>query len=252
MKPYSLAYAWFLEQIGQDTTGTPVDVQPDNGEPVGHVQKYLWCIDAGHDEAQDGKRSRLLPQPVTIYDKTYPEYREYIGNRDVAERLIELLAANGVAYMRTLPAGTRIGNGLTERVRNANNYPSLLPKRGVSIHSNAGPDNAWRTDFRGVEAWHYSTSVTGKAMAGVFLKYVHAAADKYARANGYRPIVNRGTKFKTAGEFAVLRNTDFTMIMIETLFFTNPEEVKLLSDPDFRQVIAEALFDAIWAIETSL
>lgn len=261
--PLTTAYKFFLRGIGQrvpqdggDTDGgAATGVNGGSDEPVvadpDHEQRYLWCIDAGHDEAQDGKRSPRLSQPITIYGKTYHEYREYIGNRDIAERLIELLSANGVAYMRTLPPGTKIGSGLKQRVNNANNTPSLLPKRGVSIHSNAGPGIGFNASVRGVETWHYSKSQQGRDMVAVFQLRIWKAADAFARANGYRPILNRGIKHRTVSEFYVLKKTNYPNVLTETLFFTNPEEVKMLSDPAFRQAIAEAHFDAIMDIETT-
>ena len=262
--PFTPIYKKFLSDTGQSvpqdgsyvgngpvivTPNDEGDNEPRNPEPD-HRQRYLWCIDAGHGEYSRGKRSPVLDSPVFIITEQYT-LREWEFNRDVAERLIELLVAAGIAFMRTMPQDGRHGNALAERVRSANQYITDLPKRGVSIHSNAVGNGGWVPEVDGVETWHYSRSNIGKKVASVFNRRIHAAAERFSFSRGLGTLPNRGLKYKTTGEFYVLKNTGYPNVLTETLFMTSPNGVKMLADPEFRQEIAEAHFDAIIEIETA-
>jgi len=266
MGPYTTLYQLFLNAIfgtpPEDASGvkggvvTKVAGGDDVSEPEppgpGHKQRYLWFIDAGHDEAQAGKRSPELPYPVKIYGRTFYTLREYIVNRDIAERLIEMLDASGIAYMRTLPEGTKIGNGLSQRIANVNSYKTDLPKRGVSIHSNALSTNhpsGWQSVLKGIETWHYSKSRTGADLAIVFQSHLMRTANEYAKKNGLERRKDRGVKFKTSGEFRILRETTPPFALTENLAFNNWEEAGWLQDEAYRQASANAHFDAIVEIE---
>ncbi|MDP3013690.1 MAG: N-acetylmuramoyl-L-alanine amidase, partial [Candidatus Subteraquimicrobiales bacterium] len=45
--------------------------------------------------------------------------------------------------------------------------------------------------------------------------------------------------------FAVLRGTKMTAVLVEPLFITNPEEEKMLQDEACRQRVAVAIFDGV-------
>jgi N-acetylmuramoyl-L-alanine amidase len=57
--------------------------------------------------------------------------------------------------------------------------------------------------------------------------------------------VNRGAK---EANFAVLRLTDMTAILIETEFLTNPKQLQFLADPENQKSMATAIADGIEAI----
>lgn len=227
----------------------PPDKEPRAPEP-GHRPRYCWLIDAGHGPLTPGKRSPWMKTPVRGLP-TVGQLIEYERNRDVAERLIELLAAAGVVYRRALPHG-QYGNALAKRVRAMNDHATNLPQRGVSLHANAGPagHSGWQR-AGGVETWHHHPSPRGKIMAEVFQRHILAAAGRYALSVDIPPPANRGVRSRPDRQFYVLRRTHFPMVLTEDVFMNHRVEVLLLADPDYRQAIAEAHFDAIMEIETA-
>lgn len=223
----------------------PAPVPVPDPEPTIHKQRYLWFLDAGHGKLSLGKRSPLLGSSVTIIDKQDRLF-EWQFNMDIRLRIEEQLESLGVAYAATMPDHGNYGNELKRRASVANNHPSALPKLGVSIHGNAGPARSVNhyTDDRanGVETWHYSKSVRGKKMAGIFQQFLLNELREYR-------VTNRGLRHKLKGEFYILKATKMPFILTENLFFNNRKDLALMLREEVRQAIADAHVSAILHIE---
>ena len=216
------------------------DKDPDPEGPVVVVppaprQRYTWILDNGHGKLTAGKRS-------PIFDDGETQFFEYEFNRDVVERIKVLLDAAGVRYHDLVPDYLSVGNILQERVARANALPSTLPKRYLSVHSNAAPAPAGRwaaASISGIETWHYHTSATGKKLAGIFQRHL-------VDTMGWK---NRHLKSRPDRQFYVLRKTSMPAVLTENGFYNNKEQAKQLMRPEVRQQIAQAHVDAILEIE---
>jgi N-acetylmuramoyl-L-alanine amidase len=93
----------------------------------------------------------------------------------------------------------------------------------IDIHINAFTDPS----SRGTETFHYDGSSNGSMLA----QYIHCELVGIGLAN-------RGTK---TANYYVLKHTDMPAVLTEVAFISNPEEEALLSDPSFRQQVADAI-----------
>ena len=225
---------------GETNPPTPTDKDPKPEGPVvvvptGPKQRYTWILDNGHGKLTAGKRS-------PIFDNGETQFFEYEFNRDVVERIMVLLDAAGVRYHDLVPDYMSVGNILQERVARANALQSTLPKRYLSVHSNAAPAPAGRwaaASISGIETWHYHTSATGKKLAGIFQKHL-------VDTLGWK---NRHLKSRPDRQFYVLRKTSMPAVLTENGFYNNKAQAEQLMLSSVRQQIAQAHVDAILEIE---
>ena len=106
----------------------------------------------------------------------------------------------------------------------------------VSIHCNAATGTA-----RGIETFYCEGSAEGKKFASVIQKNLMSIIGAIDSS-----IPDRGVKPDTASavkRIGVLRGTDCTAILIETVFIDNPQDAKLLRDneDDFAKAIAKGI-----------
>ena len=263
----------YLSQYYQDGADLPQTAVSDwitepvdrRDLPADHSPVYCWCIDAGHGPLTAGKRSPLLPKSFTMDGQVYDRLMEYAYNRDIADRVCEMLSALGLAYMRTMPADGIYGNALYERVSNANKHVTPYPKRFVSLHGNAaaarGMEYYCDDTARGVDTFYAKGSVPGYRMAYKMQTHRVNALREAVRGvyvdatygGFYKPslipadVKDRGVK---AANFYVLRRTTMPAVLLETFFFNNRLDVQLMQMEEIRQATAEAIIDAIIEIET--
>lgn len=177
----------------------------------------IVCLDAGHGKDTAGKRS---PDGTLL---------EYEFNRDVANRIEEILARHDVDVL------TCYGDNdtpLNERCAMANLFKADY---FVSIHANAhdtsvqDEEGTMHLTFNSASGWEiYVISKGGKAEQ--LAKKIH----KHSQELGLK---DRGIK---VGNFQVLRDTDMPAVLIEHGFYTNQEECEKLKSDSFRQRCAEA------------
>lgn len=216
-----------VEEVEIEIEAAPVEVaEVKPGQP----QKYLWCLDNGHGELQEGKRA-----PAKVDGKLFEEWE---FNRDIVRRIIESLKRNGIAYYNVVPE-TQVGSFLKGRVDRANEKASDLPKIYVSIHANAAGLDApgqFRNGITGLETFHFPGSQSGKRLATVFQRYM---VDEL----GWR---DRGVK---EYPFYVLKHTSMPSVLTENGFYTDEEQTRKLLSDEWRQKIANAHIRAIMEIE---
>ena len=118
---------------------------------------------------------------------------------------------------------------LGARARFANQHGAEL---FVSIHANA----AAGAQAEGMEVFHFPGSNSGAKFAKPVLK---------AMLNAFPGHKERGVK---EANFAVLRLTRMTAILVECEFLTNPKQLRFLAKQANRQGLAQAIAAAIDAV----
>ncbi|NLY76723.1 MAG: N-acetylmuramoyl-L-alanine amidase [Tissierellia bacterium] len=121
-------------------------------------------------------------------------------------------------YRRDLDARKNIING---------NDPVAF----VSIHCNSSTS----TVAKGIKIYHYPDSIEGEKLA----KCISEEVDEII----YREYLNEDNLRSEvlSEDFYILREPDYTGVLIEVGFLTNPEEKKLLVDEEYQQIIARAI-----------
>lgn len=171
----------------------------------------LICIDPGHS-------GPVEPGAVG------GGFTEAELNLAIAQATGYCLEAAGFDVIYTREADIE-DDGLAFRAEIANDQAADL---FVSIHCNAaGSDAAY-----GVEAYHYPGSADGGRLA--------AAIQTELAALGYTR--DRGVK---EANFAVLRLTDMTAVLVECGFITSAHDRSVLTDPAGQQQIAKAIVSGI-------
>ncbi len=197
-----------------------------------HTQRYLWCLDNGHGELQEGKRA-----PAPVDGKLFEEWE---FNRDIVRRIMEGLDRQGVAYFNVVPE-TQVGSFLPERIARANAKAasSSLQAVYVSIHANAAQLPApgqFANGIGGIETFCFPNSQSGKRLATAFQRRLIAEV-------GWR---DRGVK---EHPFYVLKHTSMPSVLTENGFYTDEEQTRMLLSNEYRQKIAVAHLKAIMEIE---
>ncbi|HIK33539.1 MAG TPA: N-acetylmuramoyl-L-alanine amidase [Oscillatoriales cyanobacterium M4454_W2019_049] len=136
----------------------------------------------------------------------------------IADRVAELLEANGVSAVLTRTEDIEVD--LPPRVDLANRLDANL---FVSIHANA--IDMSRPDVNGIETYYFNE---GKNLADI----IHASL---IDATGGP---DRGVR---TARFYVLRNTDMPAVLIEVGFVTGDYDAARLRDPDYRDLLAQAI-----------
>ena len=172
-------------------------------------------IDAGHGPDTPGKRSP---------DETL---REFQFNNEVANNVKHMLSQYKDVEILFSHAQTK-DVSLSDRCTFANNNKADL---FVSIHA-----NAYGTDWNNAQGIETYTYISKPDKALELAAYVQTAL---IRATG-RP--NRGIK---QADFAVLRETNMTAILVECGFMTNKEECNLLKSADYRALVATGIVKGI-------
>jgi len=102
----------------------------------------------------------------------------------------------------------------------------------ISIHTNGAETPA----AEGMEVYHYPGSATGANAANHVLESMIAAFPEHR---------NRGVK---EANFAVLRLTDMSAILVESEFITNPTQLRFLADQENQRNLAVGIANGIDAI----
>jgi N-acetylmuramoyl-L-alanine amidase len=140
----------------------------------------------------------------------------------LAARLAQLLEVEGAHTMLT--RGPNDGPGESRRAQLANEYEAHV---FVSVHLNAHSSEG----AQGAATYFFESggiaSEPGEHLAGLLLGALVALGRVDCRAHG------KG--------YPVLRETRMPAVVVEPCFITNPEEAKLLQDPDTLDEMAEAL-----------
>lgn len=191
--------------------------------------KFLWLLDNGHGKQTPGKRSPRLPDGKIFF--------EWHFNRVIVNGIAERLRELGISHTVLVPESD-CGDILEERVKRANLYAKARNCILVSVHSNAGPGEGW-SKATGIETWHYSKSERSAEIAKAFQKHLVK----------FTGLPSRGVKFKSPGEFYVLRRSSMPAVLTENGFFNNLNECQFLLSPEGQKKVIDAHVEAILEIE---
>lgn len=101
----------------------------------------------------------------------------------------------------------------------------------VSIHMNYFA----QTQYSGLQVWYSKNDTRSKALANLIQSNVKATL---------QPSNKRVTKEATSSIF-LLHNATFPAVLIECGFLSNPDEARTLGDAEYRQELANVIFQSI-------
>lgn len=196
--------------ISVDPSPLPPRPQPTTPPPPINNSQVVVVLDPGHGGRDPGAVGRGGLQEKTVV-------------LPVSLRVAEILRAQGIQVIMTRSDDRTLD--LEPRVTIANQANATI---FVSIHANA--ISLSRPEVNGIETYYFSES--GRRLAEI----IH---DSILPASGMR---DRGVK---QARFYVLRNTNMPATLLEIGFVTGSEDAPRLSDPAWRERMAQAIADGI-------
>jgi len=142
-------------------------------------------------------------------------------NLDIALRIRTILQNNYQNAEVNMSRETDVARTLAQRTNEANTWGADY---FLSIHCNAFNGSA-----RGYEDFIHS-SLSGNSQTAVYQNIMH---EEITKVNG---LSNRGKK---QANFHVLRETRMPALLTENGFIDNPSDAALMSDPSWRQQVAQ-------------
>lgn len=121
---------------------------------------------------------------------------------------------------------------LGDRSKLANN---VRPDFFLSLQQNDYPSSS----ASGTEIYHYRNDTQGEKLAALILEELSTSLN----------IKNRGAR---TAEFYLLREVRVSSLLIQLLYLSNPDDVALLTNADFRKQVAAALHRAIRAYYSAM
>ena len=161
-------------------------------------------------------------------------------NLDISMRLASLLREAGVNVVMTRETdillydtnsdykGQKKAQDVRKRLEIAKNQENPLL---VSIHMNYFP----QTQYSGLQVWYSTNDARSRILANLI---------QSNNKNALQPNNKRGIKEATSSIF-LLHNATFPAVLIECGFLSNTEEAHTLTDAEYRQKLAEVIFNSI-------
>lgn len=183
-------------------------------------------IDNGHGAETPGKRSpdgRL---------------RECVYTREIADRVVNRLQAEGVDTIRIVPEEADIP--LTERVARANKYYAESGRQAIliSIHCNAAGDgSAWM----GARGWSVFVDTTASDSS----KRLATAMADAAKTKGVTVREETGDRSYWMASLYICKHTNCPAVLVENFFQDNKEDVDFLLSEEGRQCVTGITVEGI-------
>lgn len=191
-----------------------------------YKDEKVIVIDPGHGgiDGGTGKREDILEKDINLdislklKRQLLVEGMDVVMTREKDESLEHLSQLNSSRYRKDLDARKTI----------INNNEALV---FVSIHVNSSK----KATARGVKIYYFPESMEGKKLA----EYVSQSIDIHLYENFLK---EEGLKSEILSEdYYILRETEYTGILIEVGFITNLEEKRLLEDEEYKEKLAYAI-----------
>lgn len=212
-----MAMQFFISGVG---TGKNNDLAKNVSAPAdGNTQKKIVVIDAGHGGFDPGKVGTAGTLEKDI-------------NLAIASEVKELLELNGITVVMTREGDKGLYADSDSNKKNADMKARVQllydadPIVAVSIHQNSFTDPA----SRGAQLFYYKGSVEGKLGAEILQKVL-----KQELADGNHRLPKDNTSYY------LLKKSPCPLVIAECGFLSNPEEEKLLQDPDYQRKLAWAI-----------
>lgn len=194
-----------------------------NGEEITIV------VDAGHGGIDPGK--------IGINNALEKDI-----NLAVALKLERNLRENGinVVMTRTDDNGLYNETDSNKKVRDMKNRLAIIeeakPVLAVSIHQNSYPDSS----VSGVQVFYYKDSVKSKEAADIMqaqlIRTLKPKKERLAKDNG---------------SYYLLKKTSVPIVIVECAFMSNPIEAQLLTQNDYQEKVAWAIYMGIMQVINS-
>lgn len=190
---------------------------------------YTILIDAGHGGMHEGKYM-TDPKWGKFY-KHSEDFTAYEGvtNRAIANLLMAKLKAAGIPYVQI--HHDYLDTPLSGLVVNANAIKGDTIY--LSIHSNAGKG-------KGFEVYTSRGETKSDKFAEVICNQLQKDFPEYP----FRKDTRDGDSDKEE-DFYVLKHTNCPAVLVELLFFDEPEQAKFLNSIQGQERLAETLFKAV-------
>jgi N-acetylmuramoyl-L-alanine amidase len=150
---------------------------------------------------------------------------------EISQMLGDILLQNGFNVIFTRKGDTNLS--LPERAQVANIAQADIL---VSVHTNAFPN----PDRSGIKTFYHNPLGTGSndqiGARRTLASLIHA--EKLG-------LLQRADMGVREANFSVLRNTQVPAVLAEIAFISNPEEERLLADPAFQRLAAQAIANGI-------
>lgn len=183
-------------------------------------------IDNGHGVETPGKRSpdgRL---------------RECVYTREIADRVVNRLQAEGVDTIRIVPEEADIP--LEERVARANKYYAESGRQAIliSIHCNAaGNGSAWM----GARGWSVFVDTTASANS----KRLATAMADVAQKKGVTVRKETGDRNYWISSLYICKHTNCPAALVENFFQDNKKDVDFLLSEEGKQCVTDITVEGI-------
>lgn len=187
-------------------------------------------IDPGH--------GGIDPGTCSIYKK---ELYEKDINLDIALRVKAFLEHSNVPILMTRESDTEVYQTTKyDSVEELRERPRIANKNGatlfVSIHVNAYDTNlSGGEHHNGTEIYH-ADKTHGVYTSKKFAEMMGKAIDQKTQTK-YNGVITKN--------FSVLRLSNMPALLVETAYLTNKEDHKRLESDEFRNAIAEGIYDGI-------
>jgi N-acetylmuramoyl-L-alanine amidase len=184
-------------------------------------------LDNGHGNDTPGKRSPIWEDGSQLF--------EFEFNRAIVKRLMLLLDRDDIPHVNIVPELKDIS--LQERCKRANEiYKTNKECIYLSIHADA-------FSVESANGFSMYTSV-GQTKSDKIAQVLIEEYQIHMPEIRLRADNSDGDKDKEA-HFYVLKNTNMPAVLIESAFYTNRKECKLLASEDGRDRIADAIYAGI-------
>lgn len=160
-------------------------------------------------------------------------------NLAVALKLERNLRENGinVVMTRTDDSGLYKETDSNKKVRDMKNRLAIIeeakPALAVSIHQNSYPDSS----VSGVQVFYYKDSVKSKEAAEIMQTQM---------IRTLKPRKERAAKDNSS--YYLLKKTSVPIVIVECAFMSNPTEAQLLTQDDYQEKVAWAIYMGIMQV----
>ncbi|MGB9780747.1 MAG: N-acetylmuramoyl-L-alanine amidase CwlD [Caldanaerobacter sp.] len=182
------------------------------------IMNKIIVIDAGHGGHDPGKPGK--------YGKNEDDL-----NLEIAQKLKELIEHTGGIVIMTREddslSDSSLSKDLKNRVLKANQLEGDVL---ISIHQNSFP----QPKYKGAQVFYQQNSEKGKLLAESIQEELKRTLDP-----------NNDRMAKSSNSYYILRNAKMPAVIVECGFMSNPEEERLLNDPNYQYKIAWAIYKGI-------
>ncbi len=151
-------------------------------------------------------------------------------NLQVARFVAQKLGEKGYYVFMTRMGSYAVADTKNEDMRLRKEFMKLdIFDAAISIHMNSYPDDR---SVDGTRLFYYKEGTKGQTLATIIL-------DEICKATGQR---NRGTN---SGDLMVVREPVAPSALVECGFISNPNEERLLANPNYQEKLAQAVADGV-------